>query len=188
MRLPIVTIGLSITTICVFLFAGALPDHLVWHSGADRQNWQWVSAHFAHISGEHLIWNFTALLLLGSIIEQTSRVVLGLALVFGTVSVNIYLASLFTLDAYAGLSGVLNSLLLVALYFLYQLADYKAASVITLILSLVKIAVEYFFELSIFSTLPWPAVPEAHFAGLIGGAIFVIILDLHKRTLLKLDL
>jgi rhomboid family GlyGly-CTERM serine protease len=172
---------------CIFLLAGAMPDQLIWHNGTDIQNWQWVSAHFAHISREHLIWNLAALLLLGSIIEQTSRAALGLALVFGTVSVNIYLASLFTLDAYAGLSGVLNSLLLVALYFLYQLADYKVASVITLILSLAKIAVEYFFEMSIFSTLPWPSVPEAHFAGLIGGALFVIILNLHKRNLLKLD-
>jgi membrane associated rhomboid family serine protease len=187
MRLPIVTISIALTTICVFLLGGAIPDHLIWHNGEGTRTWQWLSAHFAHISTEHLTWNIVAFIILGSIIEQTSRKVLGLALAAGVVGVNFYLASLFTLDAYAGLSGAMNSMLLITLYFLYQLADYKVASVVTLVLSLAKIAVEYFSGLSIFSTLAWPAVPEAHFAGLIGGTVLVIILEIRKQKLLDLD-
>ncbi|MBL4672006.1 MAG: rhomboid family intramembrane serine protease [Arenicella sp.] len=187
MRLPIVSISIALTTICVFLLGGALPDQLIWHNGVDTKIWQWLSAHFAHISTEHLSWNIVAFVILGSIIEQTSRKVLGLALAAGVIGVNLYLASLFTLDAYAGLSGMLNSMLLVALYFLYQRADYKVASVVTLVLSLAKIMVETFFGLSIFSTLAWPAVPEAHLAGLIGGAVLVVILEMRKQKLLSLD-
>jgi hypothetical protein len=47
--------------------------------------------------------------------------------------------------------------------------------------------VEYFFEKSIFLTLPWPAVPEAHLAGLIGGAGLVVILEMRKQKLLNLE-
>jgi rhomboid family GlyGly-CTERM serine protease len=187
MRLPIVTISIALTTICVFLLGGPVPDQLIWHNGEGTKIWQWLSAHFAHISSEHLSWNIVAFVILGSIIEQTSRKVLGLALVAGVIGVNLYLASLFTLDAYAGLSGALNAMLLIALYFLYQLADYKIASVVTLVLSLAKIVVEYFFGLSIFSTLAWPAVPEAHLAGLIGGAVLILILEMRKQKLLRLD-
>jgi membrane associated rhomboid family serine protease len=187
MRLPVVTISIALTTISVFLLGGAMPDQLIWHNGENTRIWQWLTAHFAHISSEHVSWNIIAFFILGSIIEQTSRKMLGLALAAGVIGVNLYLASLFRLDAYAGLSGALNSMLLISLYFLYQLSEYRVASVITLFLSLAKIIVECFFELSIFSTLTWPAVPEAHFAGLISGAVLVIGLEIRKQKRLNLD-
>jgi len=188
MRLPIVTISIALVTMIFYLLGGAMPEQLIWHQGEATRVWQWISAHFSHISIEHLTWNIAALLILGGIIEQSSRKVLGLAIVCGIVGVNIYLATFFSLNAYAGLSGALNALLIVALYFLYQHADYKGASVITLVLSLIKILVEYSFELSLFSTLPWPAVPQAHLAGLVGGALLVIFLELRKHRLLNSEL
>lgn len=188
MRLPIVTISIATLTTALYFIGGAMPEYLLWHQGESLKIWQWLSAHFSHISIEHLAWNITALLILGGIIEQTSRKVLGLALVAGVIGVNIYLATFFSLNAYAGLSGMLNALLFVALYFLYQQADYKIASVITLVLSLAKIIVEYSFELTLFSKLPWPSVPQAHMAGLIGGAFLVLFLEIRKRTLLNSEL
>jgi len=188
MRLPIVTLGMAFFTSTLYLLAGAMPETLIWHQDTHLGSWQWVSTHFAHISVEHLIWNLLGLIVLGSIIEQTSRKVLGLALFAGIIGVNMYLASLFSLNAYAGLSGALNALLLIALYFLYQRPDYKKASVTTLILSIGKIIVEYSFEFSLFSKLPWPSVPQAHLAGLVAGAGLALFLEIRKRKLLNSDL
>ena len=176
MRLPIITIGIAIFTTALYFIGGAMPEQLLWHQGESLRVWQWVTAHVSHISIEHLTWNVAALLILGSIVEQTSRKVLGLAALAGVIGVNIYLATFFSLSAYAGLSGALNALLITALYFLYQQVGYKLASAITLVLSLAKIIVEYSFELSLFSKLPWPSVPQAHLAGLIGGAVLVLFL------------
>ncbi len=188
MRLPIITIGIAIFTTALYFIGGAMPEQLLWHQGESLRVWQWVTAHVSHISIEHLTWNVAALLILGSIVEQTSRKVLGLAALAGVIGVNIYLATFFSLSAYAGLSGALNALLITALYFLYQQVGYKLASAITLVLSLAKIIVEYSFELSLFSKLPWPSVPQAHLAGLIGGAVLVLFLEVRKRRLLNSEL
>ncbi len=188
MRLPIVTLGIAFVTSVLYLLAGAMPENLIWHQDTRLGSWQWITTHFAHISVEHLVWNLFGLIVLGGIIEQTSRKVLGLALVAGIVGVNIYLASLYSLNAYAGLSGALNALLIIALYFLYQQPNYKTASVITLILSIGKIIVEYSFELSLFSELPWPSVPQAHLTGLVAGIGLAVFLEIRKRRLLNSEM
>lgn len=187
MRLPIVTTSISLIIVALYFIAGAMPDSLMWQHST-TQIWQWLSTHFVHISLDHLAWNLIAFLILGSIIEQTSRKVLGLSLVAGIISVNVYLLTLFEMGAYAGLSGVLNSLLITALYFLYKQPGYRLASILTLIASILKIAVEYCYDLSLFSKLPWPAVPEAHIAGFAGGVILVLVLELRLKKLMKCSL
>ena len=188
MRLPIVTLSIALVVVALYFITGAMPESLIWHQPPTTRIWQWVSAHFAHISVDHLVWNVAAFVILGSIIEQTSRKVLGLSLVAGIIGVNVYLLSMFQMSAYAGLSGVLNALLITALYFLYKQPAYKLASVLTLIASIAKIAVEYFYDFSLFSKLPWPAVPEAHMAGLVGGIVLVLVLEVRIKKLMKSDL
>ena len=126
--------------------------------------------------------------MLGSLIEQTSRLLVLAALALGILGVNFYLALFYSLDAYAGLSGALNSLLVIALYCLYQRPDYRAAAVITLILSIAKIFVEMLIQTSLFSKLPWPPVPQAHLAGMLGGLLLILILEIRKRRLLNSSL
>jgi len=181
MRLPIVTLSISIICTALYAALGAMPEALLWHAGEGLRAWQWLSAHFVHISLEHLAWNVGALLVLGSIIEQSSRKALGLALLLGIIGVNFYLAMFFDLAAYAGLSGVLNALLFTALYFAYQHPNYKLASAITLLLSMVKIILEQFYHVALFSDLPWPSVPQAHLAGLIAGGVLVLVFELQRR-------
>lgn len=185
MRFPIVTLTISVICTTLYAILGAMPEALLWHADESQRTWQWLSAHFVHISFEHLAWNLGALIVLGSIIEQTSHKVAGAALLVGIVGVNFYLAIFYNLEAYAGLSGTLNALLFTALYFTYQLRDYKLASVITLLLSIGKITFEQFYHVSLFSNLPWPSVPQAHLAGLLAGGILVGALEWHKRGLLN---
>lgn len=188
MRTPIVTLSITCIIVALYFIAGAMPESLIWHQQPNTQIWQWISAHFTHISTSHLIWNAAAFVILGSIIEQTSRKVLGLSLAAGIIGVNVYLLSMFEMSAYAGLSGVLNALLITALYFLYKQPAYKLASVLTLIASILKIVFEYSYNFSLFSKLPWPAVPEAHMAGLAGGIVLVLVLEVRIKRLMKSDL
>ena len=181
MKLPIVTLSVALATCVLYVLLGAMPEVLIWHHGEGHSAWQWLTAHFVHISIEHLLWNVVALVLLGSIIEQNSRIALLLALLAGVIGVNVYLALFYTLNAYAGLSGVLNAVLVVALYQLYLKPGYKFASALTFVLSVLKVAVEYQLNLSLFSTLPWPPVPQAHFAGLLAGVGLVLLLIDVKR-------
>ena len=187
-RTPIFTACIAILCTTLFYLLGAVPEQLIWQQGENKAVWQWITAHFSHISEQHLLWNIAALLILGSIIEQTSRRLLGGALIFGIFGVNLYLALFYDLDAYAGLSGVLNSSLIIALYCLYQSEDYRIATLITLALSILKIILESFMKKSLFSHLPWPPVPEAHLAGLLAGLALIVLLEIRKRRLLNSDL
>lgn len=185
LRLPVVSFLLGAACALIFWVFGAIPNTLILHSNEGQRAWQWLSSHWVHLSNRHLIWNMAALLVLGGIIEQTSRLLLVAALSLGIIGVNLYLAVFYSLDAYAGLSGVLNSLLVIALYCLYQKPDYRAAAVITLLLSIVKIMVEMLIQDSLFSKLPWPPVPQAHLAGMLSGFLLVLVLEVRKRRLLN---
>jgi len=72
-RMPIVTILIAFTSASLFYALGAIPVQLIWHSGEHQIAWQWLTAHFSHISDKHLMWNLCALLILGTVIEDTSR-------------------------------------------------------------------------------------------------------------------
>jgi len=181
--MPIVTILIAFTSASLFYALGAIPVQLIWHSGEHQIAWQWLTAHFSHISDKHLMWNLCALLILGTVIEDTSRRLLLTALISGIVGVNLYLAAFYNLAAYAGLSGTLNSLLVIALYCLYQNPDYRLACLITLVLSILKIVIESTIDMSLFSDIPWPSVPLAHLAGMTSGIILLIIFEYKKRFL-----
>ncbi len=184
-RLPIISLVLCAASALIFLAFGAIPNNLIFHTDEGQRAWQWLSGHWVHISKQHLVWNMAALLILGSLIEQVSHRLVLAALGLGILAVNIYLALFYTLDAYAGLSGALNSLLVIALYCLYQRPGYRAAALITLILSIAKIVVEMLIQASLFSKLPWPPVPHAHLAGMLGGFLLILVLEIRKRRLLN---
>jgi len=188
LRAPIISLSLGVFCTIIYFALGAMPDTLILHSNEGQKIWQWLSSHWVHISDQHLTWNMAAFLILGSIIEQASHRLLLAAIAFGIVGVNLYLTLLYSLDAYAGLSGALNALLIIALYCLYQRPDYRMAAVFTLLLSVLKVIVETVMQTSLFSELPWPPVPEAHLAGMLGGILLVVILEIRKRRLLNSSL
>lgn len=167
-KFPTLTISLSLATIGLFLLFGETPPTLIWQSN-QLELWQLISSHFVHISIQHLLWNIIAFIILGSIIEQHSSRRLILTLAMGCTAVNLYLFSLFDLPAYAGLSGVLNSLLVVALYQISKLPEYNTAAWLSLIASVSKLLYEWHTGTTLLTSLAWPSVPEAHFVGLIGG-------------------
>lgn len=173
-KFPIATLSISVVIIGLFMLFGEAPATLIWQS--DELNvWQLFSAHFVHIGTEHLFWNCFAFIVLGSIIEQHSIKRLMLALTVGCTAVNFYLFVLFDLSAYAGLSGALNTLLIVALYQVSKVPGYKAAAWLSFMISVTKLIYEWSTGNTVLTSLAWPAVPEAHFAGLIGGLCLCLL-------------
>ena len=176
MKFPTVTAAITTTIIGLFLAFGALPENLIWQNNA-AYSWQLISAHFVHIGADHLTWNLLALIILASIIEQHSVKRLLLSLTLGCAFVNLYLLTLFDLPAYAGLSGVLNTLLVVALYQIAQRPEYRTAAIVSFMASIAKISLEWLREDALFSSLIWPSVPQAHFAGLLGGIVLCLFIN-----------
>ena len=180
MKIPFYTLAIGLIMVGLFLFFGDAPEQFTFYSGVSfKQPWRLITAHFVHSDAQHLIWNLSAFILLGSIIEQYSKTVLIASLGIGIVAINTYLLTLYQLNAYVGLSGVLNTLLVVALFYLCQHELYRCAAIWTLILSMIKIIVESFYGASLFTSISWLPVPEAHLFGWVAGVLMVI-----KQTLI----
>ena len=170
-RLPVQTLIISLLMVLIHYYLGPIPDGWLWQQAGAVPGASWLTTHFVHISPRHLIWNLAGLIILGSIIELNDRRLLLPALVLGVIAVDVYLAGFYQRNAYAGLSGVLNTLLVVALYQLAQRPGYRLAAGLTLLGSGLKILIEWQQESALFSSLSWPPVPEAHLAGLCAGLI-----------------
>ena len=171
---PALTVGLLITLVGLH---GLVPDKaLLYFNAADiarGETWRIVTGHLVHADWEHLFWNCLGLAVLGLVIERHSRAVLWTALGSGIACVSALLLSPFAqLEYYCGLSGVLNSLLLVALWLEWQRTRSRLIAVITLG-CFAKVAVEVYTGTSVVTHISWPPFAWSHVAGLIGG--FVII-------------
>lgn len=163
-------------TVLLFMGFGAANENLIFITQASTHGWTWLSAHFTHISTEHLIWNVAALLILGLILESYSKTYLVLSILIGIVTVNLYLGTGYSLDAYAGLSGILNCLFVSAVYLIYRFEpNMRTNCRLFLILGLAKIIVEWLGDTSLFTSLIWQTVPQAHLAGYLGGIIFALL-------------
>lgn len=139
-----------------------------------------VTGHWIHADREHLIWNVSALAILGALVEVHSRRLLIIGLMAGTVAVNLLLLSPFTdINQYCGLSGILNTLMGLVLFVLW-LRTHSRIVIGVGILCLLKIVVEVVWAKSLFTSTSWPPFALAHFAGL-AAAPLALWLDA-KRT------
>jgi len=173
-RTPILTIGLVTTLIGLHWL---VPDKtLLYFSAADiarGETWRILTGHFMHADSEHLLWNCLGLAVLGMLIEYHSRIMLWAALGAGIASVSALLLTPFSqLEYYCGLSGVLNTLLLVALWLEWRRTRSWLIIVITFG-SIAKAVIEVSLGASIVTHISWPPYAWSHVAGLIGGLMIV---------------
>jgi rhomboid family GlyGly-CTERM serine protease len=173
-RMPILTVSLVMALIGLYWLA---PDRTLLYFSAQEitrgETWRLLTGHFMHADPEHLMWNGLGLAILGMLIEQYSRTMLWAALGAGIICVNVLLLSPFAqLDYYCGLSGVLNTLLLVALWLEWQ----ATRSWLILAIaggSIAKSVIEVSLGESIMTHISWPPYAWSHVAGLVGGLITV---------------
>jgi rhomboid family GlyGly-CTERM serine protease len=174
LRIPILSFSLVMTLIGLHWL---VPDKtLLYFSAADiarGETWRIFTGHFMHADSEHLLWNCLGLAVLGMLIEHHSRIMLWAALGAGIASVSALLLTPFSqLGYYCGLSGVLNTLLLVALWLEWRRTRAWLIIVITFG-SIAKVVIEVSLGASIVTHISWPPYAWSHVAGLIGGLMIV---------------
>ena len=169
-RIPILTIGLL--TVLIGLYFLVEDKTQLYFSATDiyrGEALRFLSGHLMHADLQHLLWNCLGLAVLGSLLEYRSKGVLMASLGVGILFVSVLLLTPYSkLDYYCGLSGVLNTLLLVALWVEWRLTR---SWLIILIAcgSIAKVAVEVSQGVSIVTDISWPPYAWSHVAGLVAG-------------------
>lgn len=187
-RLPWLTGLLVLLATGLWLLLGPAPEALIYHRAALAQGewwrgewWRWITGHLVHSDGAHALWDIAALALIGAVMERPGerqgRLRLALATGAGIVAVGLGLAwFLPQLERYCGLSGVLNTLFVVALADLWRTRRHPVIPLVALGLA-AKLASEILAGHSLFvpslAATPWPSVPQAHVAGCLGGLAFL---------------
>jgi len=173
--IPFQTLGLILLLLGIYFL---VPDRSILYFSAENiargETWRLLTGHLVHADLQHLGWNCLGLLVLGSLIEQYSKSAWWTALFAGIAAVNALLLSPFSqLDYYCGLSGVLNSLLLVVLWFEWRRTHSWLVVFIT-VGAVAKTLIEVASGESLLTHIDWPPYAWSHVAGLIGGLLVVL--------------
>jgi len=173
-RIPIVTIGLVTAMIALhWLMEDKTPLYFNAAGIFRGEAWRLISGHFMHADLQHLLWNSLGLAVLGTLLEYRSRSMLLTALAVGIVFVSALLLTPFAqLEYYCGLSGVLNTLLLVALWLEWKLTHSRLIIILTCG-CIAKVLIEVTQGVSVITHISWPPYAWSHVAGLSGG-LFII--------------
>ena len=173
-RIPVLTLGITMVLIGLHLLVTDKTQ--LYFSAAEiykGQAWRLISGHLMHVDLQHLLWNCLGLVVLGTLLEYRSRRALITSLGAGIIFVYTLLLTPFSqLDYYCGLSGVLNTLLLVALWVEWKLTRSWLITVLAFG-SIAKVLFETSQGISIVTHISWPPYAWSHLAGLSGG-LFII--------------
>lgn len=176
-RLPWHTCIMLLITFGLFVLSGPAPEMMVFDREAIMQGelWRLFTGHWVHSDWEHLAWNLLALGLLGWMIELS----LGQRKLFQALLVGMCLVDAWawwflpSLVYYCGLSGILNTLLIVSViegWFRTR----NNVFLLVFIGAMAKITLELIQSSALLTHTAWPAVPQAHLAGAIAGIIFLL--------------
>lgn len=174
--LPWRSLLLSAGALAAYLIFGPAPEAWVFDRVAIAAGewWRLITGHWVHSDLAHAAWDITALLLLGALFEERLKWRLPLTLLFGTVGVNAWLWwGEPTLHYYCGLSGILNSLLILGLLYLWRELRHPLV-LVTAVGAALKIILEICFDQALLTQTAWPSVPTAHAAGFLCGLVLAI--------------
>ncbi|MGA9573365.1 MAG: rhombosortase [Lysobacterales bacterium] len=177
---PFLTSGLILVLIGIHFL---VPDKSAFYFTAENiaqgELWRLVTGHLVHADLQHLGWNCLGLLVLGTLIEQYSKAAWWAAIIAGIASVDVLLFSPFSqLYYYCGLSGVLNTLLVVVLWLEWRRTRSWLVIAITLG-AVAKAVIEVASGESLLTHINWPPYAWSHVAGLIGGVLVILT---HRKT------
>jgi rhomboid family GlyGly-CTERM serine protease len=173
---------LAAAALILFLALGPAPEAWVFDRAAISHGewWRLITGHWVHSDGSHALWNIAALLCLGALFEARLRWRLFPVLLAGAAGVS---AWLFwgepALQVYCGLSGILNSVLIVGLMLMWR-QQRQPLVLMTAVGAAVKIIVEVHLGQALLSDTAWPSVATAHAAGFLSGIILVNLLRTKK--------
>ena len=183
-RIPFLSILLCAAAGMLMLLPPAAQELLYfdYQQLAGGEAWGLVTGHWIHADPQHLVWNLAGLLVLASLIELQSRKLLLWSIACGMLAVNLLLLSPFSeLQRYCGLSGLLITLMGVALYSSWH-SSRSPVIAITSALYLLKIALEVYSGQSVFTSISWPPYATAHLAGLLGAPLALVLGSARDRS------
>ena len=171
--LPWRTIGLAMAAAALYLVLGAAPGDWVFDRVAitDGEWWRLLTGHWVHSDLSHAGWDIAALLLFGALFEARLQWRLPLVLLVASIGVDAWLWwGDPALQFYCGLSGILNSLLIVGLLQLWR--DWRHPLVLlTGVGAAMKILVEINAGEALLTQTAWPSIPTVHAAGFLCGLV-----------------
>lgn len=181
-RFPLHTLGLTLVVVALHWLA---PDPAALYFNArhifEGETWRIITGHLMHADTEHLAWNCLGLAVLGTLLETRSRKLLWVSLGAGIVSVSLLLMTpLAPLENYCGLSGALNTLLLVAIWMEWE-ATGSWLMIAVAAGSVAKVVIELSLGESVLTHISWPPYAWSHLAGLISGILLVWVRELNDR-------
>lgn len=174
-RHPLLTPGLLLIMIGLHLLVtDKAPLYFSAVDVARGEAWRLVTGHLVHADLGHLFWNGLGLGTLGFLIERRSPSLLWISLTAGFASVNLLLMSpLSQLHYYCGLSGILNTLFVVALWLEWR-ASRSSLILVVALACVLKLAIEISLGVSLVTNISWPPYSWSHLAGLLGGLAVVL--------------
>jgi len=173
---PWVTMAITLFSVMLSLMPNAL-DLLCFDTLAIGQGewWRLITGHLVHSSFDHLWWDALAFFCVGCYLELTSPKWLLIALLAGFVTVNgLLLSPWSSLLYYCGLSGVLFAPLTLALWIHWQ-GNKGLLAVAPMLVCVVKVIWECSQQSALLVSSGWPAYPQAHLAGVVGGLLACFI-------------
>jgi len=174
--LPWRSILLVAVAAAAYLVLGAAPEGWVYDRSAISQGewWRLVTGHWVHSDLAHAGWDITALLVLGTLFEVRLQWWVPIALLIGTLGVDVWLWwGDPTLYYYCGLSGILNCLLIIGLLQLWLDIRHPLV-VLTGIGAAVKILVEINSGQALLTQTAWSSVPMVHAVGFLCGLLYIL--------------
>jgi membrane associated rhomboid family serine protease len=174
-RTPAIALTLTIVAALVALVAPETSERfdLLVLDRDEPHWWSWFSAHVLHTDPLHLAWNVLALLCLGWLGEAESRARFALSIVVGVAAVDAWFAwSNVALRYYCGLSGVLNTVLLVTLYALRRSIAPRWLVAFAVLVAM-KLGWEWHSGIALLTHTQWPPAVGAHIAGFGAGLLLV---------------
>ncbi len=178
-RPPWVTLMLAALVAGLYAALGPAPEPLLFEPArpAEAAPWRALTGHLVHSDLRHLAWNLAALLGLGTLYEAIAQPqpmrYLGLLLA-AALAIDLWLWALAPeLARYCGLSGVLNALLAALVWDCWRRSRHPIFLLIGLAAA-AKILIEAALGGALLPTSEWQAVPGAHAAGFLAGALWAL--------------
>ena len=175
--LPWRTLLLTGLALGLYLGFGAAPEAWVFDRMAIEQGewWRLITGHWVHSDLEHAAWDIGALLLLGLLFESRLKGELIGVLALGTLGIDFWLwHAAPSISYYCGLSGILNGLLALGLWRLWQ-ETRQPLIWLTGLGAVAKILWETALGGALLTTTAWPSLPEVHGVGIVCGLLFVVL-------------
>ncbi len=184
-RFPVITLITIMICTSAYLILGPASEHLLFDRQLvmDGELFRLLTAHFIHSDINHLLWNMAAMLLLGGLLEQKGS---GHVLTFipiGIISVDLYVIYASDLVVFCGLSGVLNTLLIGALYVCATEFGLRWMAVTTALAAFAKIMFELSSQQALFTQTAWPSIPMTHLFGFVGGVFWLILFNIKLNSI-----